>query len=88
MEDQLEFFFRGNAVGTFDEICFPKADGDYKYTAYRGYGHLDLGIQIESIGHAVCYYETSGKKISFKVERSVKTGKLKISEFSESDSPK
>jgi hypothetical protein len=80
MEGELEFFYRGLAVGIFEENSHPTADGEYSYMPYRGQGHYKLMERLKQKGIAVCYYMTDGeKKVLFSVEKSGNRGKLFLS---------
>ncbi len=77
----LEFFFKGNAVGVFENFNYPTKDGKFQYEPYRGHGHYEMWKTIREKGFSICYYINKSEKVFFKVEDSGKYGKLILTEF-------
>lgn len=49
---RFTFFFGRDPVGYFDRV--PDAPGHYRYEAFRGPGHYDMCLALESDGTAHC----------------------------------
>lgn len=65
--EHVEFFFGELVVGYFEDRL-PSSPGQYRYTPFRGAGHLRL-MQCLPSGPQRCHYVVGGKKHYFIVER-------------------
>jgi hypothetical protein len=74
------FFFDDSPVGYFMRLKYPTKDGDYRYEAFRGYGHYEMQQRLKESGSDVCYYDVKNKRVFFTVRKSAQ-GVLTLSNF-------
>ena len=80
----LDFFYKGNGVGFFEETKPPQTDGKYRYMPYRGYGHLSMQTDRRKGIFPRCYYDIDGERISFTVIDCTEYGVLELIDFEKS----
>ena len=77
MTRDLEFSFRGMAVGCFEAVGYPKSPGSYHYMPYRSYGHLSMHNAL-AFGQVRCAFREGGSAYEFVVLSEPEHGVLVI----------
>jgi hypothetical protein len=64
---RLEFFVGEQAVGHFRTRGYPTVPGRYRYSPYRGVGHLRLARALRRGENPICWYKRRRRKVAFVV---------------------
>jgi hypothetical protein len=74
------FMYDDSTVGCFEESEYPAKSGEFKYSAFRGYGHYEMQMKLKESGNALCYYDLDKERVWFEVVNSNK-GIVKLTNF-------
>ena len=76
-----EFLYKGLGVGLFRKGTAPRCDGDYDYEPYRGQGHYEMLVALESGTTPRCSYADGDQRLWFDVLGSPSFGVLTLGGF-------
>lgn len=54
-------------VGYFETSEYPMDNGEYKYMAFRGFGHYEMQMKLKELGKACCFYKSDEQVVWFGV---------------------
>jgi len=77
MNQRLDFSFKNNEDGYFEDGEYPQQPGRYRYMPYRGFGHYELGLALKK-GPATCSFADKGSVFEFTVTAIPTQGVLEI----------
>jgi hypothetical protein len=66
MTSPLDFFFKGNVAGCFEEASYPVKPGRYRFMACRSIGHYELCLALK-MSPATCSFQDAGRVVEFRV---------------------
>jgi hypothetical protein len=78
---ELEFFYDGMAVGTFEELEYPRKNGTFRYMPYRGAGHYEMQTARRNAVLPRCYYDDDQERVFFTVVDCPEYGILELTNF-------
>jgi hypothetical protein len=80
-----EFRYNGEGVGLFSHGIRPCCDGDYDYEPYRGPGHYEMQLALESGATPRCCYSDGDQRVWFDVLECPSYGVLTLARFERKD---